>query len=552
MRSLDLADVVALAAEVSEVEVPKLVELLDTAEVAALLADAQPPVPPHEAAATLLVGLVSIAPLPTANRRLALLAALQLLAVNGLEVALDPGATRALLSSVAEGSEAAATVAAWLDLRVTARDPLEDDLRRLLSPDAWRAVALALQRAGRHRRRLATPADLLLGLFREGTGPAALALGADGRGMEAVAWLASPPIPERLPAYEPEARKVFELALRASTRLGHREVNGGHLLLGLLDGGHTGVLPEGLDPVEVRRRLLDLAGPGVAPDDDLAGRLDRLASRLRVTDPAAGVELDEVAELQGMGLDRLTEMIRAWRGEIFLEAMAREPIVARLLGRQRLGDHAAEAADDDLLARYLAAIAGYAALTRAEEADLAESIRTDVQAVAAESRRQLIEANLRVVVSVARRYEGSGLPLLDLIHAGNMGLQQAADGFDATKGYRFTSFARWWIRQAVVEAVARRQQSPGDPASPPVETGNNRPMATDRYVLHVTPNANGWEVKQQGSDETEWLVDDKDNAVNHARDLAKANQPSQIIIHTRDGRIETEHTYGDDPRETEG
>ena len=71
-------------------------------------------------------------------------------------------------------------------------------------------------------------------------------------------------------------------------------------------------------------------------------------------------------------------------------------------------------------------------------------------------------------------------------------------------------------------------------------------------VLHVTPNANGWEVKQQGSDETEWLVDDKDNAVNHARELAKANQPSQIVIHTRDGRIETEHTYGDDPPETKG
>jgi hypothetical protein len=77
-------------------------------------------------------------------------------------------------------------------------------------------------------------------------------------------------------------------------------------------------------------------------------------------------------------------------------------------------------------------------------------------------------------------------------------------------------------------------------------------MATDRYVLHVTPNVNGWEVKQQGSDETEWLVDDKDNAVNHARELAKANQPSQIIIHTRDGKIETEHTYGDDPPETPG
>ena len=73
-----------------------------------------------------------------------------------------------------------------------------------------------------------------------------------------------------------------------------------------------------------------------------------------------------------------------------------------------------------------------------------------------------------------------------------------------------------------------------------------------RTVLHVTPNANGWEVKRQGSDETEVLVDNKDNAVNHARELAKANEPSQVIIHTRDVKFETEYTYGDDPRNTPG
>lgn len=77
-------------------------------------------------------------------------------------------------------------------------------------------------------------------------------------------------------------------------------------------------------------------------------------------------------------------------------------------------------------------------------------------------------------------------------------------------------------------------------------------MASNRFVLHVVPNANGWEVKRQGSGETEWLVDNKDNAVNHAREVARANQPSQIVIHTRDGRIETEHTYGDDPSDIPG
>ena len=76
-------------------------------------------------------------------------------------------------------------------------------------------------------------------------------------------------------------------------------------------------------------------------------------------------------------------------------------------------------------------------------------------------------------------------------------------------------------------------------------------MAT-RAVFHVTPNVNGWQVKQEGSDEKDYLVDDKDNAVAHAKDLAKAAELGQVIVHTRDGKIAEEFTYGDDPRETKG
>ena len=180
VRALDLVDVVALAAEVSDVEPPKLLELLDTPEVGALLAEAQAPLPPHEAAAVLLVGLVEIGALPTANRRLALLAALHLLARYGLEVDLHPHATRDLLASVQAGGHDAPSVAAWLAPHVTARDPLDGALHASLSADAWRAIGLAVDRARRQRRLLASPADLLLGLFREGTGPAALALGSAG------------------------------------------------------------------------------------------------------------------------------------------------------------------------------------------------------------------------------------------------------------------------------------------------------------------------------------------------------------------------------------
>jgi hypothetical protein len=76
-------------------------------------------------------------------------------------------------------------------------------------------------------------------------------------------------------------------------------------------------------------------------------------------------------------------------------------------------------------------------------------------------------------------------------------------------------------------------------------------MAT-RTVLHVVPEVNGWEVRREGSDETIVLVDNKDNALGQARELAKASMPSQVIVHTRDGRFEEEFTYGDDPRDIPG
>jgi Uncharacterized protein conserved in bacteria (DUF2188) len=74
----------------------------------------------------------------------------------------------------------------------------------------------------------------------------------------------------------------------------------------------------------------------------------------------------------------------------------------------------------------------------------------------------------------------------------------------------------------------------------------------NRVTYHVTPYVNGWQVKEERDQGREILVDDKDNAVRQAKDLAKEHELGQVIVHTRDGKIAEEFTYGDDPRNVPG
>src|SRR4051812_36142120 len=136
----------------------------------------------------------------------------------------------------------------------------------------------------------------------------------------------------------------------------------------------------------------------------------------------------------------------------------------------------------DLVRVYLTDIGRVALLTAEQEVDLAKRIeaglfaaekmraadvketkkipaklRRDLEWIAADgvrARNHLLEANLRLVVSLAKRYQGKGLTLLDLIQEGNIGLVRAVEKFDYTKGYKFSTYATWWIRQALQRAIA--------------------------------------------------------------------------------------------------
>ena len=111
--------------------------------------------------------------------------------------------------------------------------------------------------------------------------------------------------------------------------------------------------------------------------------------------------------------------------------------------------------DDEPLRRYLAEVASVPLLTRDDEILLAQAAEAGDQ----DARRRLLESNLPLVVAIARRYDGQGLRLVDVIQEGNIGLTRAADHYDWRKGIKFSTYATSWIRQAITEAL----HGPGGP-----------------------------------------------------------------------------------------
>ena len=162
---------------------------------------------------------------------------------------------------------------------------------------------------------------------------------------------------------------------------------------------------------------------------------------------AAGVEIDvsDVLDLIGSadGLDSptLDEIDAIENGK--LEAPPTEEELARYddLGEGRL---------DDPVRMYLKEIGKIKLLTPEEELETAKRMAEGDE----EARKRMSEANLRLVVYIAKRYVGRGMQLLDLIQEGNLGLMKAVEKFDYTKGYKFSTYATWWIRQSITRAIA--------------------------------------------------------------------------------------------------
>ena len=159
----------------------------------------------------------------------------------------------------------------------------------------------------------------------------------------------------------------------------------------------------------------------------------------------AGIEIDvsDVLDLIGtadMDNPTLSEM----------QAIEAEGLPADLDEPEALPEDVENAKLDDPVRMYLKEIGRIKLLTPEEEQEIAKKMAEGDE----DARKRMSEANLRLVVSIAKRYVGRGMQLLDLIQEGNLGLMKAVEKFDYTKGYKFSTYATWWIRQSITRAIA--------------------------------------------------------------------------------------------------
>jgi len=199
---------------------------------------------------------------------------------------------------------------------------------------------------------------------------------------------------------------------------------------------------------------------------------DEILERLKVVELTPD-QIDSVfVRLSDMGIEITDEVVDEIKDEIDITG---DKIAEKLIGEDI--DLSVQAATNDPVRMYLKEIGKVPLLTAEEEVELAKKIEArekaleklnsgqnlsekeierlrKIEAEGLEAKKKLVEANLRLVVSIAKRYVGRGMLFLDLIQEGNLGLIRAVEKFDYSKGYKFSTYATWWIRQAITRAIA--------------------------------------------------------------------------------------------------
>jgi RNA polymerase primary sigma factor len=191
----------------------------------------------------------------------------------------------------------------------------------------------------------------------------------------------------------------------------------------------------GVSPAEAKRALLVINDRGIAIGADAPGSVPASTTTVNLVDE------EDVPDVWDQEVPT-TDLVRVYLTDIGRVALLTAEQEVDLAKRIEAGLFAAEK---------------LRAAQAKETNKIPAKLRRDLEWIAADgtrARNHLLEANLRLVVSLAKRYQGKGLTLLDLIQEGNIGLVRAVEKFDYTKGYKFSTYATWWIRQALQRAIA--------------------------------------------------------------------------------------------------
>ena len=223
-------------------------------------------------------------------------------------------------------------------------------------------------------------------------------------------------------------------------------------------------------------------------------------------------------------VDKLYDTIEAYNIEIVEDLAAENTIRAEKEEDLEVALYAEGINIDDPVKVYLKEIGRVPLLSADEEVDLAVRMSQGDDA----ARRRLSEANLRLVVSIAKRYVGRGMQFLDLIQEGNLGLIKAVEKFDHTKGFKFSTYATWWIRQAITRAIADQARTIRIPVHM-VET-INKVKKVNSLLLH-----------QNGHDpSSEQIAAELDMPVEKVREIMRVAQ-EPVSLETPIGEEEDSH-----------